>query len=58
MPYSLDENGEVAIGEPAEVDNKWVEKMAVFYDEMLKDVRGGKLTDIEIPEGVELEKAR
>ena len=57
VPYSLDENGEVVIGEPKEVDNTWVEKMAEFYDEMLKDVRGDKLTDIEIPEGVDLDKS-
>jgi hypothetical protein len=56
IPYSIDENGDIVLGEPKEADNQWIEKMAEFYDKMLKDVRGGKLTDIEIPEGVDLEK--
>jgi hypothetical protein len=54
IPYSLDENGEVSLGEPREADNIWIAKMAKFYEEMLKDMRGDTLTEIEIPEGVDL----
>jgi hypothetical protein len=31
--------------------------MVEFYDEMLKDIRGDKLKDLEIPEGVDLDKS-
>lgn len=64
IPYSIDENGEVVLGEPKEADTQYVEKMTKFYESMLKDVqniksknksRGDNLTDktASIPEGMD-----
>ena len=57
IPYSIDDNGVVTLGEPKEASNQWIEKMAEFYEEMFKNIRGDNLTDIEIPEGVDLDKS-
>ena len=54
IPYNLDENGEISLGKPREADKIWIAKMAKFYEEMLKDMRGDTLTEVEIPEGVDL----
>ncbi|MDY9922785.1 hypothetical protein [Methanobacterium sp.] len=60
ITYSINEAGEVELGEPVEVEMEYVEKTTAFYDMMLKDIQnkpngGGNLTKVDetIPEGMD-----
>lgn len=60
ISYTINEAGEVELGEPVEVETQYVEKKMEFYNSMLKDVQnkpngGGNLTKNEetIPEGMD-----
>lgn len=60
ITYTINEAGEVELGDPVEVETQYVEKQTAFYDAMLKDVNkkpigGDNLTktDETIPEGMD-----
>ena len=55
IPYTINIDGNVELGEPKEQSVAYVEKMTQFYSNMIKDIGDDKLTDKDksIPEGMD-----